>query len=82
MYGEQVIFFHDKHGGQVIAGLWNPDVLQHRNFKPFLGYSVKPVAGTAKKISTMTVINKESILSEIGRLGHGLVTRVEVLRHE
>ena len=102
MYGEQAIFFHDKHGGQVIAGLWNPDVLQHRNFKPFLGYSVKPVVNNSNKVqsargrqapriadsryrsqtSTMTVINKESILSEIGRLGHGLVTKVEVLKHK
>lgn len=45
------MFFHDKHGGQVIAGLWNPDALQHRNFKAFLGYSVKPVLGSAKKVS-------------------------------
>jgi hypothetical protein len=50
LYGEQIVFFHDKYGGQVIGGLWNPDSLQHRNFKPFLGYSVKPVTGTVQKV--------------------------------
>jgi len=30
----------------------------------------------------MTEINKEAILSEFSRLGHGLVARVEVLKHE
>ena len=34
--------FFDRHGGQVIGLLWNPEKGQARAFKPFLGYSARP----------------------------------------
>ncbi|KAJ9094624.1 hypothetical protein QFC20_006864 [Naganishia adeliensis] len=82
LYGHQIVFFHDKLGGTVVGGLWNPSILQHRSFKPFLGYSTKPVVGDEVKISSMVEANKAGILAEIKRLGEGIVSAVEVIEHE
>ncbi|KAJ9106826.1 hypothetical protein QFC19_002954 [Naganishia cerealis] len=82
MYGHQIVFFHDRLGGTIIGGLWNPAILQHRTFKPFLGYSTKPVVGDEIKVSSMVEANKEGILAEIKRLGEGMVNSIEVLQHE
>jgi hypothetical protein len=98
LYGHQIVFFHDKLGGTVVGGLWNPSILQHRTFKPFLGYSTKPVVGDETKVSvfyavlividvslqvsSMVEANKTGILAEIKRLGDGIVSSVEVVEHE
>jgi U3 small nucleolar RNA-associated protein 22 len=57
LYGHQIVFFHDKLGGTVVGGLWNPSILQHRTFKPFLGYSTKPVVGDETKVSVCPAVS-------------------------
>jgi hypothetical protein len=37
--------FYDKHGGNVVGLLWNPEKEQPRASKAFLGYSTKPAGG-------------------------------------
>ena len=85
LYGKQAIFFYDAHGGSSIMGLWNPEVLQPRNFKPFLGYSTTPCEvtradGTTEASSSLVELNKQAILSEMQRLGEGMVDKVKVLK--
>ncbi|KAG8796957.1 hypothetical protein FRC17_007898 [Serendipita sp. 399] len=38
-YGDTMLFFYDRMGGTVIAGLWNPLLRQPKPFRALLGYS-------------------------------------------
>jgi hypothetical protein len=45
LYSESALVFYDKHGGNVVGLLWNPEKEQPRASKAFLGYSTKPAGG-------------------------------------
>lgn len=88
LYGDALLFFHDRHGGTVIGGIWNPIKEQSRNLKALLGYSTKPTGsevslqyGTgyagAEWQSGLVAVNKAAVLAEIARLGEGLVERIQ-----
>ena len=42
LYGDALLVFHDRHGGNIIGLLWNPEKSVARSFKPFLGCSTQP----------------------------------------
>jgi U3 small nucleolar RNA-associated protein 22 len=83
IFGESILFFHDRDGGNVVAGLWNPRVLKRQNFRVRLGVSSMPVA-TAKTEDQdgkeQVVINQAAVLAEIAMMGEGLVQKVEVVK--
>lgn len=82
LYPNVLLPFYDVHGGLVIACLWHPLALPHRNFKPYLGFNTEPASssGSDGKGSSLTQLNRAAVLKEVERLGAGLITRVEVLK--
>ncbi|TRM70534.1 Nrap protein [Schizophyllum amplum] len=83
IYGDTVKFFHDPFGGDVIAGVWNPSLNEPRPFRVRAGYSTVPQekASTSKsKSKDSVVLNTSAVLSEIERLGRGLVESISVQR--
>jgi U3 small nucleolar RNA-associated protein 22 len=81
-FGESILFFYDRDGGKVVAGLWNPRVLKQQNFRVRLSMSSMPIA-TAKNEEDgkeQVVINQASVLAEIAMMGEGLVQKVGVVK--
>ncbi|SPC64141.1 uncharacterized protein UHOD_05221 [Ustilago sp. UG-2017b] len=77
LYSDSFRLYHDKHGGNVIGGLFNPSLDRERDFKVGLGFSSCPTSSKAEK-KTQVQVNKVAIMAEIERLGEGLVEKVEV----
>ncbi|RKF63185.1 U3 small nucleolar RNA-associated protein 22 [Erysiphe neolycopersici] len=75
LYSNTIIFFHESFHGSLIAGLWNPLVLQPRSFKVNLPYSTR-VWEDDKDFECEVVVNQASILAEIARLGGDLVSKI------
>ncbi|GAB1522908.1 U3 snoRNP protein [Rhizoctonia solani] len=68
-FGHLALFFHDPHGGDIIAGLWDPKpTTQVTPFKVLLGYSTKPTDGGK------VVFNKKSAIAEMKLMGEGMPT--------
>ncbi|KAF2000997.1 Nrap protein [Amniculicola lignicola CBS 123094] len=84
IYGEAVLWFWDLERGDVVAGLWNPQVAGRRGWKVRVGWNSVPVKGGKKEKkgeeSTEIELNKEAVRNEILRLGGALVRGVEVVR--
>ncbi|CAE6500930.1 unnamed protein product [Rhizoctonia solani] len=71
-FGHLALFFHDPHGGDVIAGLWDPKpTTQVTPFKVMLGYSTKPTE------EGKVIFNKKAAIAEMEIMGEGLVRSVE-----
>ncbi|KAK5049326.1 hypothetical protein LTR84_004255 [Exophiala bonariae] len=75
------LFFHDGHGGDVIAGLWRPAVVGKKEWRVRLGWSSVPVAAAAVEEDDGTdkaqcVFNKDAVLAEVSALGEGLVKQI------
>ncbi|CUA70802.1 U3 small nucleolar RNA-associated protein 22 [Rhizoctonia solani] len=71
-FGHLALFFHDPHGGDVIAGLWDPKpTTQVTPFKVMLGYSAKPVE------EDKVAFNKKGAIAEMEIMGSGLVRSIE-----
>jgi len=83
LYGDAMVLFYDEDGGDVIAGLWNPQT-EMRPWKLKLGYSTIPVVTAQKGDSeggerqVDVQINKAAILNEIARLGGDMVVKIDV----
>ncbi|KIW28320.1 uncharacterized protein PV07_07995 [Cladophialophora immunda] len=79
-FGSAALFFHDRYGGQVIAGLWKPTVLGRKEWRVRLGWSSVPVKseGEAEQGKDMCVFNRDGVLAEMARLGEGLVREIKV----
>ncbi|TQS39252.1 hypothetical protein Golomagni_00227 [Golovinomyces magnicellulatus] len=80
LYSNNIIVFHENYTGSVIAGLWNPQSLSPRPFKVNLSYSTH-VLEKDNSSEDQIVINQNSILSEISRLGCNIVSRIEIQKH-
>ncbi|KAG9088526.1 hypothetical protein FS749_002095 [Ceratobasidium sp. UAMH 11750] len=72
-FGHVALFFHDPHGGALIAGLWDPKpTTQVTTFKVMLGYSSMPAEEQGK-----VVFNKKAVLHEMEIMGEGMVTGID-----
>ncbi|KAG8737938.1 hypothetical protein FRC10_007518 [Ceratobasidium sp. 414] len=72
-FGHVALFFHDPHGGALIAGLWDPKpTTQVTAFKVMLGYSSMPAEEQGK-----VVFNKKAVLREMEIMGEGMVIEVD-----
>lgn len=77
IYVSSIVFFHGAGVGSSIAGLWNPQIMASRAFKVNLAYATKNV-GDEGSGEARIKLDKAAILSEIGRLGGDMVSRIEV----
>ncbi|KAI8079792.1 Nrap protein [Halteromyces radiatus] len=84
-YGDLVMVFYDKYGGDKIALVWNPLETTPRPWKVSAGYNTLPVdmskSGFLKPVQGETVSklagpNISAILAEIERLGQGYITQI------
>lgn len=79
-FGSSALFFHDRYGGRVIAGLWRPSALGRKEWRVRLGWSSVPVPAEKENEQEagkdMCVFNKNGVLAEIALLGEGLVESV------
>ncbi|CAE6451240.1 unnamed protein product [Rhizoctonia solani] len=72
-FGRFALFFHDPHGGDIIAGLWDPKpTSQVTPFKVMLGYSTKPTDGGK------VVFNKKAVIAEMELMGEGMIRSIDV----
>ncbi|KAF8623754.1 hypothetical protein AX15_006197 [Amanita polypyramis BW_CC] len=82
IYTDTFRLFYDPYGGDQFGGVWDPSVRQARPFRVLGGFSSVPVQKngnkTKDKSKDMVVLNENGILSEIERLGAGLVTTIVV----
>ncbi|PVZ98639.1 hypothetical protein BB558_005354 [Smittium angustum] len=76
VYSKSAVFFHNVYGGNVIYGLWTPAVSDTDNKKLQLKANIGLNVAPSKKDSKMTV-NKDAILSEMFRIGDGLVSKIK-----
>ncbi|ETI25266.1 hypothetical protein G647_04641 [Cladophialophora carrionii CBS 160.54] len=79
-FGSSALFFYDKNGGRVIAGLWKPSVLGRKAWRVRLGWSSVPLPAEGDNEGTkdMCVFNREAVVAEMVKLGEGLVKEVKL----
>ncbi|CAE6501093.1 unnamed protein product [Rhizoctonia solani] len=71
-FGHVTLFFHDPHGGDIIAGLWDPKLTtQVTPFKVMLGYTTKLTE------EGKVVFNKQAAIAEMKIMGEGIVRSIE-----
>ncbi|KAE8636849.1 hypothetical protein XENTR_v10003167 [Xenopus tropicalis] len=73
-YGEFALFFHDKHGGDVIGVLWKPSGFEPQ---PFKTTNMTGRVMDGKSAKPLLVPNVEAIVEDFEILGEGLVASVE-----
>ncbi|CAE6452704.1 unnamed protein product [Rhizoctonia solani] len=88
-FGHVTLFFHDPHGGDIIAGLWDPKLTtQVTPFKVMLGYTTKlteevtpfkVMLGYTTKLTEegKVVFNKQAAIAEMKIMGEGMVRSIE-----
>ncbi|TPX62830.1 hypothetical protein PhCBS80983_g00180 [Powellomyces hirtus] len=87
-FGDCALFFHDRYGGDVIGVVWNPTVVVEGNWKVDTKFNVEAVlekpqetqasAGKKSAEKLRTKPNLMAMVSEMHRLGEGLVVAVDV----
>ncbi|THH05718.1 hypothetical protein EW145_g4591 [Phellinidium pouzarii] len=74
-------FFFDSFGGSVIGAVWDPTLSSAKPFRVLADYSSIPLTGKEKSSEKgQVMLNRESVLAEIQRLGDGLVEAIEEQR--
>jgi U3 small nucleolar RNA-associated protein 22 len=76
VFGATALFFHDSHGGDVIAGLWKPAVLGKKEWRVRLGWSSIPVSEEQEAGQDQCVFNKQGVLAEMSALGEGIIREI------
>lgn len=71
MYADTFRIFCDPYGGDRLGVVWDPSVTQPRPFRVLGGFSSEP-----GKDKDWVTLNQGAILSEIERLGMGLITKI------
>lgn len=82
-YSPHLQFFYGGERGDVIAGLWNPQILKPKSWNLKMAYSTSPVMSddTEQTSDEVVVVNRAAILNELSRLGTLLVDSIEVGQH-
>ncbi|KAL9098387.1 MAG: hypothetical protein Q9163_005946 [Psora crenata] len=75
LYGNNIVFFYNADGGDIIGGLWNPHT-GPRSWKVNVGFSTILEKGRGDGDVT-TKINKSGVLNDIARLGGDMIKRIE-----
>ncbi|KAL2009261.1 hypothetical protein VTN00DRAFT_7455 [Thermoascus crustaceus] len=81
-YGHSMLLFHGDEHCNVVAGLWNPQMVTPKRWNLKMAYSTSPGPAIESKGSRDDVtINNLAILNEIARLGGAMVESVRVHNH-
>ncbi|KIJ06206.1 hypothetical protein PAXINDRAFT_20590, partial [Paxillus involutus ATCC 200175] len=79
MYSDTLKFFFDIYGGHRIGAIWLPSVSGARPFRTLGGFSSMPTPKEEKKKGKekgTVVLNQQSVLDEIERLGTGFIKKI------
>ncbi|KAF9219296.1 Nrap protein [Gyrodon lividus] len=80
-YSDTLKCFFDVYGGHRIGAIWLPSVSGTRPFRALGGFSSTPAPKEEKskdKDKGTVVLNQQSVLDEIERLGTGLIKKITV----
>jgi len=82
VYTGTLQFFCDRFGGLTIGAVWDPSIAASRPFRVMAMYSSTPHSEVTPndkiKSKDLVVLNKSAVLTEIKRLGEGLVKSIEI----
>ncbi|CCM06300.1 uncharacterized protein FIBRA_08551 [Fibroporia radiculosa] len=81
VYKDTFILFYDPLGGDRFGAVWDPSLKAPRPFRALGGFSSEPIRkeGKAKdKDKALVKLNENAILSEIERMGAGLVKNIVI----
>ncbi|THG99128.1 hypothetical protein EW026_g3163 [Hermanssonia centrifuga] len=80
VYKDTLKIFHDPFGGNLFGAVWDPTLKEPRPFRVLGGFSSTSVRKDNEKgkDKSLVVLNTDAVLSEIERLGAGLVTSITV----
>ncbi|KAF8841474.1 Nrap protein [Paxillus ammoniavirescens] len=84
MYSDTLKFFFDIYGGHRIGAIWLPSVSGARPFRTLGGFSSMPAPKEEKKKGKekgTVVLNQQSVLDEIERLGTGFIKKIVLRGH-
>ncbi|KAF7308582.1 Mannose-6-phosphate isomerase [Mycena chlorophos] len=70
--------FYDPFGGEMVGGVWDPTLKEPRAFRVMGSFSCAPVLQENGKDRGLVGLNEAGVLSEIARLGAGIVTGITV----
>ncbi|XP_072166858.1 nucleolar protein 6-like [Diadema setosum] len=76
-FGELALFFHDTHGGNLIAVLWKRPAFKPGPFKA-LQVQAKSPTSSSTSASSLMAPNVEAILQDFQTMGQGIVSSIEV----
>ncbi|KAI0916701.1 hypothetical protein AcV5_003115 [Taiwanofungus camphoratus] len=80
VYKDTFVIFHDSFGGARFGAVWDPSLKPHRPFRVLGGFSSMPLCKANEKLKekdkSIVALNENSVLSEIERMGAGLITRI------
>ncbi|KAJ2556923.1 U3 snoRNP protein [Coemansia sp. RSA 1933] len=81
VYGDSMFVFHDVHGGNVVAGLWNPSMVgKELPFTAAIHANVAPAKENAASSRPLVRYNQQDVVAEIIRLGDGLIADFVIQR--
>ncbi|OAX41846.1 Nrap protein [Rhizopogon vinicolor AM-OR11-026] len=76
-FADTLKFFADPFGGDRIGAIWLPDLKAPRPFRALAGFSSKPLPKEDKaKDKELVMLNRQSIIDDIERLGSGLIKNI------
>ncbi|KAF9552839.1 Nrap protein [Agrocybe pediades] len=80
VYADTLKVFFDPYGGNQIGAVWDPTLKEPRPFRVLGGFSSMPIKKETEKAKDkgQVVLNQEAVVSEIGRLGSGLVKKISL----
>ncbi|KAF9447462.1 pre-rRNA processing protein Utp22 [Macrolepiota fuliginosa MF-IS2] len=80
VYADTFRIFYDPYGGDRFGIVWDPSVKQPRAFRVLGGFSSEPVhkENDKRKDKGLVSLNQHAILSEVERLGAGLISKIVV----
>ncbi|KAH9476209.1 Nucleolar protein 6 [Psilocybe cubensis] len=90
IYMDTCKLFYDPLGGTQIGGVWDPTVREPRAFRVLGGFSCAPVkrastedaskSKSKEKDKNLVVLNQDSVLAEMERMGTGMVKKIVVVK--
>ncbi|KAF9531369.1 Nrap protein [Crepidotus variabilis] len=81
IYADTFKIFYDSLGGDQFGGVWDPILKEPRQFRVLGGFSSIPLkkANEKSKEKEKVMLNQDGIISEIERLGAGLIKKIILL---
>jgi len=80
IYADTFKIFYDPFGGDHFGVVWDPTLKEPRPFRVLGGFSSQPVKKENEKAKdkALVIINQDGIISEIERIGAGLIQKITI----